>query len=388
MLDDFNTPYNITPSASCTDIFDWDLQSHRVEGPDTLTFDTDHLPINSLLWMQDPGTSRSHEDQIASSDALRSMFHDLMISASQPEESLLALRSCLSFLWKTFVEQVCPFLKPFGHQAENPFLKYLVPTAAKCLSLFVAILHLAQTMVSRRRQEPLGAEARFLEDKAEDILRALEDRISCETTRTSTLESHGEGAQGLLLTPSARLVFSMGFLVSPNVVRLASHVEHASILCQALFKTHADDEKFLYLPKLLGFIQNGLVFTRHSTSISAPDYLSAALEAQDDALDYRPGEVDVNCYHASICFRDLDMFSGLSASMASILYTLGRLVKANNARFLGSQNSHAEFARALEFDLNGLETRLQRRSALLARHHKESRRVTIASSLTEGLSSM
>lgn len=213
MLDDFNTPYNISPSGSCIDIFDWDLQSLRAEGPDTLTSDTDHLPLNSLLWIQEPGTSRSHEDQIASSDALRSMFHDLMISASQPEESLPALRSYLSFLWKTFVEQVCPFLTPFGHQAENPFLKHLVPTAAKCTSLFVAILHLAQTIVGRRRQEPLGAEARFLEDKVEDIQRALEERVSCESTRTSTLESPGEGAQGLLLTLSTTLVFCMGFLL-------------------------------------------------------------------------------------------------------------------------------------------------------------------------------
>lgn len=383
MLGDFNTPHNMTPSGTYNDILDWELQSLRVEALDTVASDTDHLLLNSSLWVQDSCISSFHGDQTANHDVLSSMFHDLTDSTSQTEESLPALKPYLSFLWNTFVGQICPFLTPFGNRAENPFLKYLVPNAAKSTSLFVAIIHLARTIVGRRQQEQFEAEARFLEDKAEDVLRQLEEHVSCETTETSLSKSPGESAQGLLMTLSTTLVFCMGFLAGRNVARLASHVKYASILCQTLFKTHADDEKFLYLAKTLGFIQNGLLFTRHSNTIYAPDYLSAALEAQDDALAYRLGDVDMGFRHASICFRDLDMFSGLSASMASMIYTLGRLVKAKNARCLGSQDCHAEFARAFGFDLDGLETRLQRRSALLARHHKEIRRATIDSSLNE-----
>lgn len=92
----------------------------------------------------------------------------------------------------------------------------------------------------------------------------------------------------------------MGFL-------LTSPVEYASTLCRALFKIHADHEEFLYLAKLLDLIQNGLVFTRHSNSINAPDYLSAALQAQADALVYRlRGKSTWVFGTPSICFKDLE----------------------------------------------------------------------------------
>ncbi|KAJ4421857.1 hypothetical protein N0V82_003457 [Gnomoniopsis sp. IMI 355080] len=372
MLNVLNNSYDFMSFDTFTEIFDWDSQSPSLQSPPAN--ESDQLRTRTAPWTQDTGGSTFGGDHVAIPDTFNSLIHDLLDSTTQTQECLTELRPYLYFLWATFVGRISPFLTPFGSRVDNPLLKYLVPNAAKSTSLFVAILYFAQIIVGRRRQEPIGPEGRFVEDKAEDILRKLEENVSSEITTASIPDSTEKTAHSLVLTLSTTLVFCMGFLASQNAARLASHVEYAVLLCQVLFKTHADDEEFLYLAKLLGFIQITLLFTRRANSISAPDYLSAALEAQDDGpqVSLREGNEDLR--HACTRFRDLDMFSGLSASMASILYTLGRLARAKHAGYKGAPESHAEFARAFESDIDGLETRLQRRLAVLLRHRSDPKR--------------
>lgn len=372
MLDVLDSPYNFISFDTFTEFFDWDSQSPSLQRP----------PANEP-WIQDSSTLASGGDHIAIPDTLDSLIQNFLDSTEQNQDSLMELRPYLYFLWTTFVGRISPFLTPFGRRVDNPLLKYLVPNAAKSTSLFVAILYFTQIIVGRRRREPLGPEGRFVDDKAEDILRKLEENVSCEIPTASTPNLTEKAAHSLVLTLSTTLVFCMGFLASQNAVKLASHVEYAVLLCQVLFKTHADDEEFLYLAKLLGFIQITLLFTRRANSISAPDYLSAALEAQDDSPRVSLRKETEDLRHACTRFHDLDMFSGLSASMASILYTLGRLARAKHGGYSGSPESHAEFARAFESDIDGLETRLQRRLAVLLRHRRDSQRRMTASPIGE-----
>lgn len=374
MLDVFNPPYNFTSFDALTDIFDWDSQSLRFQSPPTISHESEHLRTHTTPSIQDSGVVADNGDHVVLPDTLHSIIQDLLDSINQPEKCLPKLRSHLSFLWATFVGRIGPFLTPFGSRVDNPFLKYLVPNAMRSTPLFVAILYLSQIIVGRRRLEPLHPEGRFVEDKADEMLQKLEENVDSEITTASAPESPEKTTHSLIVTLSTTLVFCMGFLASQNAVKLASHVEYAVLLCQVLFKTHADDEEFLYLAKLLGFIQIILSFTTHGDSIYAPDYLSAALEAQDDSPQSSLCEGTQTLRHACTRFQDLDMFSGLSASMASIMYTLGRLLRARNAGYNGSPESHAEFARAFESDKDGLETRLQRRSALLLRHRRDSNR--------------
>lgn len=127
----------------------------------------------------------------------------------------------------------------------------------------------------------------------------------------------------------------------------------AVIFCQDLFKELAEDESFLYLAKSLGFTLNVLLFSAHANRINAPDYLSAALEFQDRYSDaFRDMDGQSDCFDH---FCDMDMFSGISASTASVIYTLGTLMKWKKAGLQVANMSHAEYLQTFESDVHGLD---------------------------------
>ncbi|KAH8659015.1 fungal-specific transcription factor domain-containing protein [Ilyonectria robusta] len=302
------------------------------------------------------------------SDALSATIEDILNPGGLTEPSLSEHRSYFISLWQSFVEQIAPFLTPFGSRTDNPFLKYLVPQAEKSSELLIAVLRLAQIIVRRGRKGPTGPDGCFLEGRANDIQQVMEH---ANALAPNILGGEPEGRTSqTLLTLSTLLVLCMGFVATQDAAKLVYHLEYAAIICQDLFKTLAEDERFLYLAKLLGFIQNTLLFSTHSNSITTPDYLSVALEFHDQTQSNAFRELNGNlpdCVH----FRDLDMFSGMSTSMASIVYTLGRLVKTKNAGLHGTYISHVECIRSFESDVDGLEARLRRHMALMTKHREQ-----------------
>lgn len=62
------------------------------------------------------------------------------------------------------------------------------------------------------------------------------------------------------------------------------------------------------------------------------------------------------------------MFSGSSSSVASIVHAVGTLARRKTTGLLGSSTSNDEVVRAFECDVDGLELRLRRHAAILARH--------------------
>lgn len=331
------------------------------------------------------GAQTLDDNHVVLSDTLNGTIDEILSLKGLDAPSISQHRTYLHSLWDSFISQIAPFLTPFGRRAENPFLKYLVPNAEANPSLLVAVLYLAQVILERGRKEPLGSEGRFLEEQAGAVLQKMEHNPSTLETSNVVGEATASSSQTLLLTLSTALVFCMAFLASQDAVKLVSHVEYAVVICQVLFKSRASDESFLYLAKLLGFIQNTLLFTQYADSINAPDYLSAALELQDDDLSDGNGTREE--YHKSLSdrvhFRDIDMFSGMSASLASIVHSLGTLVRRKKAGLHGPRSKHAEYVRTFESDVDGLEVRLTRHLSRIIKYGKLSKSSSASNSFAE-----
>jgi hypothetical protein len=219
---------------------------------------------------------------VVSSNTTNAIVDRVLDSFGETEESLSHKRVYLHDLWELFILQIAPSLTPFGSRMDNPFLKYLVPRCEKSRALSIAVLYLAQIIARRDRRDSDDTAGRFLGTKAETILSDLEQ------DNVLTLDTSGvseDRTEHMLLTLTTVLVFCMAFIASKDGVRVSLYVEYAVIICQALFKTLAEDESFLYLAKLLGFIQNSLLFSARAAGINAPDYLGAALEFHDRNSD-------------------------------------------------------------------------------------------------------
>jgi hypothetical protein len=303
---------------------------------------------------------------IAISDALSTTMDSILAPANIPEPSLSLCRAHFISLWNSFFEQIAPTLTPFGNRADSPAVKYLVPNAERCPELLIAVLYLAQIVARRDHQDAIGVEVRFLEEKAEIILRNFDN--DDDEAFASSIGGSNDPTEQKILILSTVLIFCMAFIADRNDAKLGPYTEYAAVLCQFLFKTLAEDEAFLYLAKTLGFILNSLLFSTAANRSNAPDYLSAALEfpdRHDNALRQIEGHLQEGAH-----FRDLDMCTGLSASMASILYSLGTLVKRRRAGQHSAHGIHDAFIKAFELDVDGLEARLRRHLTLLTKRRQ------------------
>ncbi|KAF2673054.1 hypothetical protein BT63DRAFT_410107 [Microthyrium microscopicum] len=299
------------------------------------------------------------------SEALQATINQILASDEVMVEQDAQRRYIIS-LWDLFVVQIAPSLTPFGNRLDNPFLKYLVPKCEKSAALLTAVLYLAQIISRRSEKDDFAVDASSLETKAEAILQALEHD---DVLTPRTLGEPEDRTSQMLLTLTIVLVFCMAFIANKDGSKLSLYVEYAVVICQTLFKTLAEDEGFLYLAKLLGFMQNSILFSTRANIVNAPDYLGAALEFHDrnsDALR----EIDGGHSHDHVHFRDLDMFSGMSASIASIVYTLGTLVKRKKRGVQDSNLSQGEWVKAFESEVDGLEVRLRRHLTLLKKRSK------------------
>jgi hypothetical protein len=254
-------------------------------------------------------------------------------------------------LWTSFNHVVAPSLTAFGKDCNNPFLKYLVPEAREHPDLLTASLFFTQIMLDRSRTNPSPSEARNLEIHAEKVL----EKLNSSHDLLGSTQSRKP-----LSTLSILLVVCMCFIAKSDCIGFLTHAEHAIVICQSLFKTMAEEENFLYLAKLLGFMQISFLFTTCNEGFNAPDYLGAALE-----LHLSGGNGTSSTEHGTgrLHFQDLDMFSGMSASIASIMYSLGTLV--NRLKQAPYNDRQTQSIRSFETDVDGLEARLRRHISLL-----------------------
>lgn len=277
----------------------WESPSGSVLGPALGPIEPSSVPSggeNRSNFLDIRQVDMDNEGSVIS-DTLRSDINDFMAATSLSDEEVRSFAAYYCSLWTSFIRQIGPFLTPFGARADNPFLKHLVPNAERSSSLLIAVLYLTQIIIGRQRKKPPSPEHVLLEDKANEVLHSLDEFAPCNQLRRDNPRVPAEqNSQNLLLTLSIILVFCMAFIANQDIDKLIPNIEYAVILCQALFKSQADDEGFLYLAKLLGFIQNRLLFTKGVNTINAPDYLSAALKVVSTGLA-RMETVQFCCTH-------------------------------------------------------------------------------------------
>jgi hypothetical protein len=306
--------------------------------------------------------TQGHSSAVAeSSDALSTVINEILGAGDQTEPGLSKNKVYLYSLWELFLERVVPYITPFGNRTDNPLTNYLAPKARRSPALMTAILYLTQIISRRSHHDPLDAEV-LLNERAEDILQVFQRD---NTSLPGILEDSEVGTEQMVVTLSTMLVFCMAFMASHDAVRFVIYMEYAGLICQVLFKKLAEDDGFLCLAKLLGFMQNSLLFSDGDQILNAPDYLGVALDFHDrngDELFKSDGKTQCH-FH----FRDVDLFFGISASMARILHTLGVLTKRKKAGLHRSHANQGEWARAFNSDVDGLEARLRRHLNLLSR---------------------
>lgn len=297
----------------------------------------------------------------------------VMRSMSISEEQQADCFAFLSSLWHYWVQEIAPFLTPFGDQTENPLLEHACSRAERSSEVLIAILFLSHTIRRRNRKESPSTVEQYLQRVAKDFLR--------NTVHSSILNrgnrDDGSNATGteFLLTLTSLMLYCMAYYASNDSRNLILCMEFAITLCQNGFKILAEHKEFLYLSKLLGFMQNSILFSAQGTQITAPDYLSAALECPDQhAISLGGGGSGSSGSEGSMIlatsFRDIDMFSGMSPVNASIIYSLGTLLRKKAAGLNQVAVAHGEWMRVFESDIDGLEARLRRHVAIFRQYRR------------------
>lgn len=312
----------------------------------------------------------------------------LLLTQAQPEVTEPALRrheEYLYSLWLLFTSRIAHFLTPLGVHAENPFNKYLSRDGERNPGIMIAVLYLSHVIDRRRHLDTLDQEEPgCLQSMADRRLQQLEHDFESSQDPHATAADRTDTTMQFFTTV---VVFCMAFVANQDAEKLLYWMEFASALCQVLFKTRAEDESFLYLANMLGYIQTSLLFSTHAANVNAPDYLGAALEFHK-----------LNNFHSDLLysidgwclehnhFRDLDMFSGMSASLASLLHTLGTLLKKKAAGLHEMHEGQFEWVRAFESEVDGLENRLRRHITFISKsQQRTSLPPTEGTTLTECL---
>lgn len=265
-------------------------------------------------------------------------------------------------LWEFWVYTLAPDLTPASAQAINPLLQHLVPQAAVNEELLVAVLFFSAIL--KAREVPVSTStAHFLQKQAERFVDELDGPDGLLDQDRILFRPNGLSQSLHKLTKT--VVYCMGFMAAQDDARLSICLEYAVILCQHLFKENADRDDFLFLVKLFGFMQNALLFRTSPNHIIAPDYLTTALELPSSATTTSLG---FGCHAGSRKhFQDVDLFSGLSHSTASVIWLLGSLLCKKTTFSTRNDSGNRSEWKVFESQVDGLEARLRRHVAGLSK---------------------
>lgn len=356
--------YNHEP-LSLEDLFPgFDLTWHALHTdatPDILTFPQTVEDCYTDGRGIEQATAPTGFTRPSASDQMANTMEQILNQIPHPEGDIAQSRSHAYYLWDMFTRQIVPLLTGFGSHSDNPFLKYLIPEAERNAAILTAVLYFTHRIEMRQReQQPGESSGCFIEEETNHILQRLEhdsDQRSGDIAPCHTVKS---GELTMLV------VLCMAFVVSQDSAKLIYYMEYATIICQELFKTFAGEEDFLYLAKMLGFLHNSLLFSSLANCVNAPDYLGVALEVPVCDRSTLANTTGSHSDDPPLKFSDLDIFSGMSTSIATTMYTLGNLIKRKQSGVdCESPTDAGTFVRAFESDVDGLEARLRRRGTIL-----------------------
>ncbi|KAL1907859.1 hypothetical protein Sste5344_006282 [Sporothrix stenoceras] len=300
-----------------------------------------------------PAIPRTLKDATSKWLSEHSLAHDEQNSLAEDAASL----------WRFWIENLSPFSCAMGHTEDNPFIKYATKRAQKQSDVLHAVLFLTMVIKGRSDREMGHAVDAFVHKTAADVLQRMDEGTASAQGRGSSNMQFDEMLQSF----TTLVVFCMGFVAKQDTNQLVMYLEHASIVCHGLFCVMPGNEEFLYLAKILGYLQT-MLFYSYPANMDFPDYLTAAMEA----TDYRSPAVWAEQGNGPWRFQNIDPVSGLDPAMAGFLYTLGSLMRRRRCGLEGDRMPEfGQAMRSFQADAQGLEARLRRHHAHLRSHRPE-----------------
>ncbi|KAJ0115604.1 hypothetical protein J7T55_010427 [Diaporthe amygdali] len=304
-------------------------------------------------------------------------------------------------LWNVYTSQLVHSITAHQTDIANPLIDYLLPRALESSSFRSAILYLAFVMRSNQsstnpsqyntqtslgqRNLPESSLGAHLENEA------LSEALPKANPPLS--DSHSRGptdANTSLNTLATLVILCTAYVASGNSRSLLVCLEQAFLLTKMLSNDFCSNEEFVFLVHYLGYIHTIAMLSPGEYRLNAPDFLTifskSGINQQGDLLKNDPnatftpkislasGDFNADARSQrleklavekiqreiqSSCFGDITPTTGISNSVASLLYHVGRLSRLKGV-ILSSQpaNENQWFWGAFEADVEGLELRL------------------------------
>ncbi|KAK2613231.1 hypothetical protein N8I77_000155 [Diaporthe amygdali] len=304
-------------------------------------------------------------------------------------------------LWNVYTSQLVHSITAHQSDIANPLIDYLLPRALESSSFRSAILYLAFVMRSNQSrtnpsqhntQTPLGQS-----DLPESSLgahlenEALSEALPKANPPLSNSRSRGPpNANTSLNTLATLVILCTAYVASGNSQSLLVCLEQAFLLTKMLSNDFCSNEEFVFLVHYLGYIHTIAMLSPGEYGLNAPDFLTIfskpGINHQGDLLKSDPnatftpkvslasGDFNADARSQRLerlavekiqqeiqtsCFGDITPTTGISNSVANLLYHVGRLSCLKVAIFSSqSANENQWFWGAFEADVEGLELRL------------------------------
>lgn len=299
-------------------------------------------------------------------------------------------------LWNVYTSQLVHSITAHQSDIANPLIDYLLPRALESSSFRSAILYLAFVMRSNQsrttqsntqtslgqRNPPESSLGTHLENEA------LSEALPKANPPLSNSHSPGPpNANTSLNTLATLVILCTAYVASGNSRSLLVCLEQAFLLTKMLSNDFCSNEEFVFLVHYLGYINTIAMLSPGEYGLNAPDFLTifskSGINQQGDLLKSDPNPTKISLasgdFNAdarsqrlerlavekirreiqSSCFGDITPTTGISNSVANLLYHVGRLSRLK-AAILSSQstNENQWFWGAFEADVEGLELRL------------------------------
>lgn len=295
-------------------------------------------------------------------------------------------------LWHIYTSKLVNTLTAYKSDTHNPLVDFLLPRALERPMFRSAILYLAFVMKARSNFA-LNSHHTVLEqdiDTDMELGSHLEQEAFSEAENTLT---HVDDSNLSLNTLATLLIVCTAYIAASNPRSFLICSEQAFILAKKLSGELCCNEEFIFLVQCLGYMHTAAMLSPGDYNLKAPDFLSIISSSYGSRHDTQESpdltsprhnlanqtEFEVRSQHLealamkrllqefkSSCFDDIIPTTGISRSMADILYNIGRLGQIRSTVVqLGDQNHW--FWETFDADLDGLELQLDQ---MLIRRNK------------------
>lgn len=322
--------------------------------------------------VENPSIASSDQAQMSVSDSYSPQTNTQPVTAGQ--ESKDERRH----LWNVYTSQLVHSITAHHSDTANPLIDYLLPRALESSSFRSAILFLAFVMRTKQnglsslpygKQSPAQTSAAdaalgaHLENEAlSDAALGISQPISMSRGLALEDSSKVTNAYTSLNTLATLVILCTAYIACGNSQSLMVFLEQAFLVAKMLSDELCSNEEYIFLVQYLGFIHTTAMLSPGGYDLKAPDFLTVLsntdsalkrdfLEANQSAIltpttSLRDDHFDAHkrSYQLerlavqkmlrdfqSSCFDDITPTTGISNSVASLMYHVGRLSRLKSS---------------------------------------------------------